>query len=69
MGCRFAAYDLGCTLIQVALKYNYTIIQAPADFGKKDELQKFLNDMNAVDGKIEHIVPLQSRWLLIIYKA
>lgn len=51
----------------LALKYNYTIIQAPADFGKKDELQKFINEMNATGGKIEHIVPLQNRWLLIIY--
>lgn len=51
------------------MKYNYTIIQAPADFGKKDELQKFLNEMNATGGEITQIVPLDHRWLLIIYKS
>jgi hypothetical protein len=51
------------------LKYNYTLIQAPADYGKPDELQKFLNELNATGGEISQVVQLQNRWLLIIFKS
>lgn len=56
--------------VRTVLKYNYTLIQAPADYGKPDELQKFLNELNALpDSEIVQIVPLVNRYLLILYKS
>lgn len=54
----------GCLI----LRYSYTIIQAPADYGKRDELQGFLNDLNKTGGEIVSVVPLVNRYLLILYK-
>lgn len=51
------------------MKYNYTIIKAPADYGSTDELQKFLNEINQSEGEITSVTPIGNRWILIIYKT
>jgi hypothetical protein len=51
------------------LRYNYTIVKAPADYGSTDELQRFLNELNASEGEIVSVTPIGNRYILIIYKS
>lgn len=52
------------------MKYNYTLMKVPPDYGERDELQKFLNELNALpDSEIVTVTPFGNRYVLIIYKA
>lgn len=56
----------GCLI----LRYSYTIIQAPADYGSdKDELKEFLDRLSRYNGEIVAVIPRENRYLLIIYSA
>lgn len=44
-------------------------MKVPPDYGERDELQKFLNELNASEGEIVTVTPFGNRYVLIIYKA